>query len=116
MKRILIDENLPPSLVKVFQAASIEAFHICDFDLRSGNDRAIWAQATILDAAVVTKDSDFLDIATLSPNARVILYQLGNARLKDVIAFTATHLPVIAAFLESEDRFLVLRREDGTSD
>lgn len=110
MKRILVDENLPPSLVRVFSDFGIEAWHVYDLDLQSGPDRAVWAQASILGAAVATKDSDFQDIAALSGEARVILFQVGNTRLKDVIDFTQDHLLSICSFLDGQERVLVLSR------
>lgn len=109
MKQILIDENLPPGLTRVFDQAGITAQHVYELGLTGGSDLALWNQALLLEAAIATKDGDFVDLAAIRNAGQVVLFKVGNMRIGDLLRFAAGQAGVIAEFLASEDQVLVLR-------
>ena len=109
MKQIIVGENLPPSLVRVFEMAGIPAKHIYELGRGGQSDSALWTEAIVIGAAVATKDSDFLDLAAIKKTGQVILFKVGNMRISEVLRFAARHVDMIAEFLASSDEVLVLR-------
>lgn len=57
--KILIDAQLPPSLVRVLADAGHQALHVRDVGLRTASDRVIWDYAVREAAVIFTKDEDF---------------------------------------------------------
>ncbi|MBX7134233.1 MAG: DUF5615 family PIN-like protein [Fimbriimonadaceae bacterium] len=109
MKQILIDENLPPGLTRVFAQAGITAQHVYESGLTGGSDLALWNQALLLEAAIATKDVDFIDLVAIRNEGQVVLFKVGNMRIGEVLRFAATQIETIIEFLSSEDQVLVLR-------
>ncbi len=109
MKQILVDENLPPGLTKVFALAGIPTQHVFDLGLGGGSDRELWNQAVLLEAAIATKDADFIDLAAIRNDGQVVLFKVGNMRIGDALRFAAHHAEMIAEFLVSGDQVIVLR-------
>ena len=109
MNQILVDENLPPGLAGVFTRAGIVAQHMYDLGLTGGTDIALWTHAILLDAAIATKDADFVDLAAIRSEGQVVLFKVGNMRLGEVIRFAERHTEMIAEFLGSGDQVLILR-------
>lgn len=109
MKQILIDENLPPALTKVFAAAGITAQHVCELGLTGSSDATVWSTALQLDSAIATKDADFVDLAAIRNDVQVVLFKIGNMRIGDVLRFAERHTERIKELLAGEDQVIVLR-------
>jgi predicted nuclease of predicted toxin-antitoxin system len=82
MRGILVDENLPPRLAKLYRRHSIESLHVYDLALDSQSDGSVWTMASRMEFAVATKDDDFAELATLSASGKVILFAVGNMRIR----------------------------------
>lgn len=108
MKRLLVDENLPAALSNALSSTRIEVIHVSSVGLIGASDRTIWARALHLDAAIATKDADFVDLASIQGKGQVVLFKVGNMRIGDVVRFAAIHSSNIAEFLESGDQVLIL--------
>lgn len=106
---VLVDENLPPSLCDVLAEKGITAKHIYDVDLAARSDSEVWAYARRSRAAVATKDADYLDFAALSDASKLVLFRVGNMRIKSLIQFARINLNRIDDFLKSDDQVLDLR-------
>jgi predicted nuclease of predicted toxin-antitoxin system len=61
--RVLIDENLPPSLKSHLHDLFPGSVHVRDIDLGHSPDSSIWDHAKAFSFAILTKDSDFADHA-----------------------------------------------------
>ncbi len=107
--KLLIDENLPPGLCNVFALTGIEALHVNDLGLMGGSDRGVWEKARLLGAAIATKDADFVDLAAIRNEGKVVLFKVGNMRIAEVLRFATIRAEMIADFLSSDDRVMVLR-------
>jgi predicted nuclease of predicted toxin-antitoxin system len=77
MKGLLLDNNLPPSLVTWLGARGVEALHIRALGLDQAPDSRIVNEAKKRGWVVATKDVDFRDSA-LRRGASVILIRSGN--------------------------------------
>lgn len=75
--RILIDDNLPDTLVQGFRAIGWLAEHTQDVGLRGRPDAELFAYAQRHDAAIVTQDHDLADRRLFPPpHAGILLVQL----------------------------------------
>lgn len=109
---LLLDENLSPLLVDQLGVFGPVA-HVRDVGLRGVTDAAIWSWAKDNCRAILTKDSDFLDLATrFGPPPKVVQLRLGNCPTSEVVAVLSVHEPSILAFL-SQPAAAVLLLERG---
>ena len=112
MKGIIIDENLPASLVL---PTSIKVNHALTLGL-SPTDTEIWDYAKENDLIIITKDADFSHrIVAGSPPPRIVHLRIGNMKLQDLISFmkrswtqVETHLPVAKLINVYADRIEVV--------
>lgn len=105
---ILIDEQLPPSIAAFLTESGLEAVHVRGLDLNESPDESIWLIAASKDWVVMTKDSDFLQIAMASRQGRLIHIGLGNASASLLRTYLRSHIPRIHQFIQSDSRILVL--------
>ena len=104
MHKILLDENLPSSLERIIEGS----IHVERLGLAGKGDSEIWTYAQEHELIIATKDSDYLDFVTLSLQGRVLFFNTGNLRLKQLKAFVECSTLVIAEFAGSTDRVLFL--------
>ncbi|MEI6706971.1 MAG: DUF5615 family PIN-like protein [Methylococcales bacterium] len=59
-----IDAQLPPQLASwLSQAFKVEAYYLLDLNLRDAEDEQIFQQARQQGIVIISKDSDFVEIA-----------------------------------------------------
>ncbi|MEM7766752.1 MAG: DUF5615 family PIN-like protein [Pseudomonadota bacterium] len=71
----LIDQNLPPAMTDWLNAKGHNATHVREIGLKESDDPEVIATAVIMDAVIVTKDSDYSTI----DQAQVVWLRIGNA-------------------------------------
>ena len=76
--KFLVDAQLPPTLAEWLRRKGFEANAVRELGLRDADDLTIWRFACERSAIVVTKDEDFIGLATLRPGARVLWVRTGN--------------------------------------
>jgi predicted nuclease of predicted toxin-antitoxin system len=108
MADLLLDENLPESILPVLRRHGLTAVHVRGAGFGSTGDRVIWQFATERDLIVLTKDVDYLDLAALSNRGRVILLAVGNMRLRDLCDYMDGQGQAIKDFVLSGDRVMIL--------
>lgn len=74
----ICDVHIPPRLAIALRASGFEAVHVLDIGLEAADDIKIWNYARTKDAIVVTKDRDFIALASIEGTPRIILIRLGN--------------------------------------
>ena len=90
--KLWVDAQLSPLLAKWITEnfANIEAIAVRDMDLRDVEDPVIFFSARGADAAVMTKDSDFLELQKrLGAPPKIIWITCGNTsntRLKEILS------------------------------
>jgi predicted nuclease of predicted toxin-antitoxin system len=83
--KLLIDEQLPPQLKPWFAAREWEAVHVFDVGLKAAGDARIADYAVRERQAIVTKDEDFLDIASRA-EVQLLWLRCGNLITRKLIA------------------------------
>ena len=78
MARFLVDAQLPPLLAEHLRRSGHQAEHVDDYDLLGASDQDIARLALKLEAILVTKDSDFIQLAHFGNGPRVLWIRLGN--------------------------------------
>jgi len=108
--KLLFDQNLSPRLVKRLQGVFPGCAHVRDFELQSAEDLEIWVFAIREGFVIVSKDSDFHQLAfTHGPPPKVIWVQRGNCTTNDIANVLSAAREAIENFLrEPETAFLVI--------
>lgn len=78
MARFLIDAQLPPALASRLRQSGHRAEHVFELGLEGAPDREIARAALEREAIVVTKDSDFVNLAHLGSGPPVLWLRIGN--------------------------------------
>lgn len=105
---LVIDENLPISLARHLQHRGFSALHVRELDLSRTPDQAIWRSAIDEDWTIVTKDSDFIDLALFTQGAKLIHLRIGNCSTGDLKAVIDRNLARISQFVISDGRILII--------
>jgi predicted nuclease of predicted toxin-antitoxin system len=107
--RLLLDQNLSRHLVARFRDAFPESMHVLDVDLDSASDREVWEYARDHDLALVSKDSDFRQLAFLhGPPPKVVWLRVGNASTSDIATVILDHIEAVEAFVANDDEALLV--------
>ena len=106
--KLVFDHNLPPRLARGLADLFPESQHVYPLDLARASDQEICDFAQQRGFAVVTKDADFVDIASRSP-LKVIWIRRGNCSVEEVADLLRQQAGAILALGEDEQvRVLVL--------
>jgi len=101
VKRILIDENLPPDLVRLARPG--DGLHATALGSRP-TDLELWQYAREHDLVILTRDTDFFAKLLLEgPPLQVVWVRCGNQRRAELTAMMHRLWPKIAEFLERAD-------------
>jgi len=108
--KFLIDNQLPVALARFLVSLGCDCVHITETGLARASDIAIWRSACEGDQIVVTKDEDFLHLASKERGkAGLIWVRRGNGRTAVLLAKFDQLWPRIQAALEAGDRIIELR-------
>ncbi|WP_420618642.1 DUF5615 family PIN-like protein [Candidatus Poriferisocius sp.] len=107
--RLLLDQNLSRRLVGMLVAEYPGSCHVVEVGLDTATDRAIWEYARDHGFAIVSKDSDFRQLAfLLGPPPKVIWLRVGNATTLKIFSVLQQHRDIIAEFGASEQEALLV--------
>lgn len=102
--RFLVDAQLPPALTAWLKSRGHEADHVFDLLDRTAEDDEIWALACRLDAALLTKDEDFVTIRRRSvAGSHVVWHRIGNATNPTLLAWLEPRLESIVDAMAATD-------------
>lgn len=109
--KLLVDENLPPGLVRELSDLFPGSDHVNAADLGSSADTVIWQYAKEFGFAFLTKDKDFanLSVAWGAP-PKVILLQTGNCSTSEIIRMMRTNAIRLIDFEGDTKRSLLVLR------
>lgn len=83
--KLLFDQNLCPRLVTALADLFPGSSHVSHHRLDTASDNQVWQFAIAQQFAIVSKDSDFVDRATLEgPPPRIIALLLGNCTTSQI--------------------------------
>ncbi|BDY13498.1 DUF5615 family PIN-like protein [Hydrogenimonas cancrithermarum] len=101
--RLLFDNNISHRVVSRIAEHFPEASHVMLLGLDEAKDSEVWHYARRNRYAIVTKDSDFNDIAILKGSPpKVVWIKIGNCRVDETVAFLIEKRETIANFLDDE--------------
>lgn len=108
--KLLVDNQLPLGLAVHLRGWGLDCLHVLEVGLSTADDPVIWAYAIEHDQIVVTKDEDFLLLASRPGDVgRMIWVRLGNCRNPFLLAaFDRTRDPLLQA-LGAGQRVIELR-------
>lgn len=107
--KLLFDEQLSPRLAKQLQGSFPGSQHVHDLGLGSADDRVVFAHAFV----VVTKDSDFADLAfALGSPPQVIWLRLGNCSTAAIATLLLRHQQSIVEFGADPDAAILALADD----
>ncbi|MGH9396961.1 MAG: DUF5615 family PIN-like protein [Terriglobia bacterium] len=108
--KFLIDNQLPVALSRFLASLGCDCVHVIEADLAEASDINIWRYACERDRIVISKDEDFLHLASKSlGTAGLIWVRLGNCRTSNLLAEFRRLWPRIQASLEAGDRVIEIR-------
>lgn len=107
--RLLLDQNLSRRVVGMLRDAFPGSVHVVDVDLDAATDREIWDYAREHDLVVMSKDSDFRQLAFLhGPPPKVVWLRVGNTSTASIANVVLDHVDVIESFAANEDEALLV--------
>lgn len=107
--KLLFDQNLSRSLVRRFVADYPDSAHVAGLRLDTATDAEIWRYAGEHDFVIVSKDSDFRQLAFLhGPPPKAIWVAVGNASTKQIRDVIRAHHDVILNFADDPDEALLV--------
>jgi len=105
--RFLIDAQLPPALARWIESQGQRAEHVVDIGMNDANDRAIWLWAREKNAVIISKDSDFVTLATLEENCPPVVWiRLGNTRRQALLEWFSPLFPKILDALQQGEKLI----------
>ena len=103
--RILLDQNLSPSLRTSLQSLYPDSLHVQDIGLSVAGDLEVWDYAIENGLVIVSKDADFLHLSALYGHPpKVIRLACGNCPTEDIEALLIAYRNDILAFNEDEQQ------------
>ena len=83
--------------------------HVGSLGLANATDRIVWDFAGAQGFTIVTKDSDFNQLALLlGPPPKVVWIQLGNCTTSDIEGLLVSRQPDLVAFHADDDASLLI--------
>lgn len=115
--KLLLDQNLSRKLIALLGNEFDEVSHVAELELAQSTDRQIWEYAKQKDSIIVSKDSDFRQLAILfGPPPKVVWINVRNASSSTILELIRESREVITNFSENnEESFMTLPREQQGS-
>lgn len=108
--KFLVDNQLPPALAQYLRKRGFDSEHVLDVGFDKALDIEICRYAQSKDRILISKDEDFLYLAS-RPNAKLrpLWVQLGNCRTPALLAAFERHWPRIESALNAGERIIEIR-------
>jgi predicted nuclease of predicted toxin-antitoxin system len=107
--KFLVDHQLPPMLAVVLRERGLDAEHLFDLGLHHLTDEAVWHRVATERSVLITKDEDFLHLASRNESsARLLWVRLGNCRNAVLLPAILSALDEIIRTFEAGDQIVEL--------
>jgi predicted nuclease of predicted toxin-antitoxin system len=102
--KLLFDQNISPKIIKQFELDFPDSTHVRHIGLEDASDLAIFNHAKTYGYAIVTFDSDFVDLNVVKGiPPKIIWLKTGNLTTKAISALLRNNILFIRSFLQSEE-------------
>ena len=112
MLKFLIDTQLPPVLAEMLRYKGYDAKHTVEYP--EGvfmNDSKIADYAENEGRIIVSKDTDFFDMVSLSrKNLKVLLIETGNIKNKELLKLISRNILIIEKQFVLNSRLVIIQR------
>lgn len=107
--RLLFDQNLSRRLIGMLRDVFPNSVHVVEVELDDATDREIWEYAGEHDLIVVSKDSDFRQLAFLyGPPPKVVWLRVGNASTAQIAMVLLDHVERIEVFVDDDEEAMLV--------
>lgn len=107
--KLLFDQNLSRRLVRLLDREFPGSRHVVDDGLGTATDREIWDHAAAHGYVIVSKDSDFRQLAFLyGPPPKAIWVRVGNVSTRAVLDVLQQHRELIEEFEDDAEGALLM--------
>lgn len=107
--RLLFDQNLSRHLVRQLAVDYPDSRHVTEVGLDTATDVEIWEWAGDHNYLIVSKDSDFRQLAFLhGPPPKAVWLRLGNASTLDICNVLRDHIGDVEVFAATHDEALLV--------
>jgi predicted nuclease of predicted toxin-antitoxin system len=107
--RLLFDQNLSRRLLGMLRDAYPDSVHVVDVELDAATDRDIWEYAGEHDLIVVSKDSDFRQLAFLhGPPPKVVWLRVGNTSTAQIATVLLHYVERIETFVDDDEEAMLV--------
>ena len=107
--KLLLDQNLSRMLVRQLADEYPESVHVAGIGLDTATDREIWEYAGQRGYVIVSKDSDFRQLALLfGPPPHVVWLQVGNVSTEVIEALLRRSVARLLEFASSDEESLLV--------
>jgi predicted nuclease of predicted toxin-antitoxin system len=101
--KLLFDQNISPKIIKQLDGIFLEAKQVRHVGLEDASDAAIFDFAKANDFAIVTFDSDFVDLNVIRGiPPKIIWLKTGNMSTKAIALLLSRNIELIKEFLEPD--------------
>ena len=110
--KLLLDQNISRKLVPLLREEFLDSAHVAELDLAQSTDRQIWDYAGQNDYVIVSKDSDFRQLAFLfGPPPKAVWLDVGNVSSSTILELIRSSRETINDFANNtEESFMLLSR------
>ena len=107
--RFLVDAQLPPVLARWIAAKGHYAQHVADFGMAGAPDQQIWEKAIELKSVIISKDEDFIQMASTVGGPQIIWVTSGNTSKSALLGIMEKAFPQIIEALEFGEQIVEVR-------
>ena len=106
--KFLIDAQLPPGLVRWFEARGLDAVHVFELGLGAATDNEIAARTETEGYVLISKDEDFM-LLRLPDRFPLLWLRCGNTTNRALTVWMDERWNRVAELLEGGERLVELR-------
>ncbi len=107
--KLLIDQNLSRRLIEPLRDTFPNSEHVTSLGLDTATDHVVWEFARSHDFVIVSKDSDFRQLAFLhGPPPKAVWLRIGNSSTASVLQVVLDHVEALYEFGTTEDEALLV--------
>ncbi|MBD3824587.1 MAG: DUF5615 family PIN-like protein [Epsilonproteobacteria bacterium] len=106
--KLLLDQNLSYRLIAKLEDLYPNSLHIAALNMDSASDKEVWSYAKENGFTIVTKDSDFNEMATLYGfPPHIIWLRLGNSKIEAVQNALTKHHDTIHQIIHENETGII---------
>jgi predicted nuclease of predicted toxin-antitoxin system len=107
VRRFLVDNQLPATLVGWLTDRGYQAEHVLALQLAQSRDEVIWERAARDGAVIVSKDEDFARLTLVRPETVAVVWlRVGNCRTSALLATMERAWPDLVQQLDAGARLI----------